>query len=312
MAQSQVKHARTKRGETRPGTLRLIGAPLDLGQTLRGVDMGVGALRCAGLSSRLQRLGHTVIDAGNVAMPVRDALPAADRRYILDALVRANRAIARAAGESVRQGQKPVFLGGDHAVSIGSLSGVTRTEPCSVIWIDAHADFNTPATSLSGNIHGMALAVLTGSGPRELVDLGRKGPKLDPADVVLVGVRDLDAGERTRLRKSGITVYTMREVDESGINGVMRKARSVLDRHRRIHVSLDMDAMDPTVAPGVGTPVPGGLTYREAHLIMELLADTGRVASLDIVEINPILDERNQTALLATDLASSLFGDRIL
>jgi arginase len=297
---------------TRSRTLRLIGAPLDLGQTLRGVDMGAGALRCAGLSPSLQRLGYTVIDAGNVAMPVRDALPSGDRGHILAAMVQANRAIARAGEEAVRKGQTPVFLGGDHSVSIGSITGVTRVEPCGVIWIDAHADFNTPATSLSGNIHGMALAVLTGGGPRELVDLGRKGPKVDPADVVLVGVRDLDAGERVRLKKSGITVYTMREVDESGINDVMKKAQSVLSRHRRIHVSLDMDAMDPSVAPGVGTPVPGGLSYREAHLIMELLADTGRVASLDIVEINPILDERNQTALFATNLAASLFGDCIL
>jgi arginase len=297
---------------TRSRTLRLIGAPLDLGQTLRGVDMGAAALRCAGLSPRLQRLGYTVVDAGNVAVPVRDALPSGDRRHILGAMVQASRAIARAAEEAVRKGQTPVFLGGDHSVGIGSLTGLTRAEPCGVIWIDAHADFHTPATSVSGNIHGMALAALTGSGPRELVDLGRKGPKLDPADVVLVGVRDLDAGERVRLKKSGIAVYTMREVDESGITGVMKMAQSVLSRHRRIHVSLDMDAMDPSVAPGVGTPVPGGLSYREAHLLMELLADTGRVASLDIVEINPILDERNQTAVFATHLAASLFGDSIL
>lgn len=303
MAQPQVNRSRT---------LRLIGAPLDLGQTLRGVDMGAGALRCAGLSSHLQRLGYTVVDAGNVAMPVRDALQSDGQRHILDAMVQANRAIACAAEEALREGQTPVFLGGDHSVSIGSLSGLTRDEPCGVVWIDAHADFNTPATSLSGNIHGMALAVLTGSGPRELVDLVRKGPKVDPADVVLVGVRDLDAGERVRLKKSGITVYTMREVDESGVSGVMKMAQSVLSRHRRIHVSLDMDAMDPSVAPGVGTPVPGGLSYREAHLLMELLADTGRVASLDIVEINPILDERNGTAVLAMNLAGSLFGDSIL
>ena len=274
--------------------------------------MGAGALRCAGLSVRLQRLGYMVVDSGNVAMPVRDALPSVGRSHILDAMVRANRAIARAAEQAVRSGDTPIFMGGDHSVSIGTVTGVTCKEPCSVIWIDAHADFNTPATSLSGNIHGMALAVLTGSGPRDLVDLVRKGPKIDPADVVLLGVRDLDAGERVRLKKSGIAVYTMREVDELGVSGVMKRAEAVLSRHRRIHVSLDMDAVDPSAAPGVGTPVPGGLSYREAHLLMELLADMGRVASLDIVEINPILDERNGTAVLAMNLAGSLFGDSIL
>lgn len=206
----------------------------------------------------------------------------------------------------------PIFLGGDHSLAIGSIGGITHEQPAAVLWIDAHGDFNTPSSSPSGNIHGMALATLLGQGFPELVDVGRPGPKLEPQDVVMIGVRTLDSEERLRLRSSGVSVYTMRDLDERGMSAITQEALERLGHHRRLHVSLDVDALDPMAGPGVGTPAPGGLTYREAQLLMEIVADSGRLCSLDLVEINPILDHRNQTAQLAVDLAVSLFGKRIL
>lgn len=292
--------------------VRIIGVPMDLGQAQRGVDLGPGALRYANIFTRLAKLGFEVEDEGNIPVPVRDTLNAeAEKRY-LPAIRKVCEAAYEAGRAAVAAGAIPVFLGGDHSVSIGTIGGVTHYEPTGVLWIDAHGDFNTPETSLTGNIHGMSLAVLLGHGPKELVDVGRAGPKLEAKDVVMVGVRELDAEERLRLKGSGITVYTMRDVDERGIGCVIREALNRLSHRNRLHVSLDMDGLDPVEVPGVGTTSPGGLTYREAQLLMEILADSRRLSSLDIVEINPILDYRNQTARLAVELCASLFGKSIL
>ncbi|MDR3579754.1 MAG: arginase [Oryzomonas sp.] len=293
-------------------TIQIIGVPIDLGQTHRGVDMGPGALRYAGLASGLAVLGHHIRDTGNIAVPIRETLSEERHHHYLPAIRRTCQAVYEAGRRAVEEGAVPLFIGGDHSLAIGSIGGVTHNTPAGLIWIDAHADFNTPATTLTGNIHGMTLAVLLGEGYPELVDVGRTGPKLGPGDVVVIGIRDLDSGERTRLGESGIAVYTMRDIDERGMGAVTREALERLEHRERLHVSLDMDCLDPLVGPGVGTPSPGGLSYREAQLLMEILADSDRVRSLDMVEINPILDQRNQTAAIAVELASSLFGKRIL
>ena len=290
-------------------TIRIIGVNMDLGQSRRGVDVGPSAIRYADLSTRLEQLGFGVFDAGNIAVPVKDTLT---DKEVVTCIHNACEAVYDTGKAAIADGCIPIFLGGDHSIAMGSIGGVTHHAPCSVIWIDAHGDYNTPETSASGNIHGMPLAVLTGAGDRALTDIGRPGVKVEPKDVVLIGLRDLDSVERERLQRSGITIFTMRDIDENGISAVAKKALTSLTNHSRIHVSLDMDAMDPMIAPGVGTPVPGGLTYREAQLLMETLADSGRVTSLDMVEINPIIDTGNQTANIAVDLAVSLFGKRIL
>ncbi len=292
--------------------VQIIGVPMDLGQSHRGVDMGPGATRYAGLLGRLRKLGYRILDAGNLAVPVRDSLAHEHEQNYLPAIQKVCEAVYQAGRDAVGQGAIPVFLGGDHSIAIGSIGGVTHQAPVGVIWIDAHGDFNTPQTSTSGNVHGMPLATLLGEGHPELVNVGRPGAKLSPGDVVMIGIRDLDPGERTRLRQSGITVFTMRDIDERGMAAVMKEALKHLGHRDRLHVSLDVDALEPHEAPGVGTPSPGGLTYREAQLVMEIIADTRRLASMDIVEINPILDYRNQTAQIAVELAASLFGKSIL
>jgi arginase len=297
-----------------PRTIRVFGVPMDLGQRRRGVDMGPSALRYAGLDDRLRALGHNVHDNGNLPVPLPENEPPDDSRARhLAGVAGVCQAVYRSALACLESHETAVFLGGDHSISIGTVSAVdAHSGDVGVLWVDAHGDFNTPDTTPSGNIHGMALAVLLGRGPSELTRIGQAGAKLQPQDVVLIGVRDLDPLERVALREVGILVLTMREVDEMGMAAA---ARLILDRlsHRpRLHVSLDMDALDPQEAPGVGTPVPGGLSYREAHLLMETLADSGKVGSLDIVEVNPILDERNRTARLGVDLAASLLGQRIL
>jgi arginase len=285
---------------------------MDLGQMRRGVDMGPSAIRYAGLAARLARLGHTINDAGNIDVPVREHLVQSDRGVVVDTIRRACEQAYEQGREAVSAGEFPLFLGGDHALAIGTIGGITHEEPAAVIWIDAHGDFNIPETSPNGNIHGMPVAVLLGLGLPELVNVGRTGPKVSAQDVVLFGTRDLDYDERELLKNSGITVKTMREVDEKGIGEVVRDILDVTLKHaRRLHVSLDMDAIDPRDAPGVGTPAPGGLTYREAHLLMEMLHASGKVVSMDIVEINPILDQQNQTSRMAVDLAASLMGERI-
>ena len=292
--------------------IRIIGVPIDLGQNKRGVDMGPAALRYAGLAEQLAALGHRVIDAGNIAVPLRETVGTEAHRHFLPSIARVCHDTYVTASQAVAAGETPIFLGGDHSLAIGSIGGVTAAHPCGLLWIDAHGDFNTPATSQSGNVHGMTLAVLLGEGFPELLAVGRPGPKLHPDDVVMIALRELDPGERGRLLNSGIMVYTMRDIDERGIGTVIRLALQRLEHHHRIHVSLDVDCLDVQAGPGVGTPVPGGLTWREAQLAMELIADCGCCGSLDIVEINPILDQQNRTAWLAVELAASLFGKRIL
>jgi len=293
-------------------SIRIIGVPMDLGQAHRGVDLGPGAIRYAGLSARLKSLGYEIHDTGNLEVPVRDSLPDGPERKFLPSIQRICEETYQAGKKAVAEGFIPVFLGGDHSISIGTIGGVTHNEPTGVLWIDAHGDFNTPESSRSGNIHGMPLATLLGKGFPELVEVGRPGAKLAADDVVMIGIRDLDSEERQQLSQSGITVYTMRDIDERGMGVVTREALGTLAHRKRIHVSLDVDGLDPHEAPGVGTPSSGGLTYREAQLLMEILADSRKVTSADIVEINPILDHANSTAKMAVDLAASLFGKSIL
>lgn len=292
--------------------IRIIGIPLDLGQTQRGVDLGPGALRYADLSARLSGLGYHVQDVGNVAVPVRDVLHDEKAQSYLPSILKVCDAVYKAGRQAVEDGYIPVFMGGDHSLSVGSIGGVTHHEPAGLLWIDAHGDFNTPETTPSGNVHGMSVAALMGFGDPGLVSVGRPGAKVRPEDVVMIGIRELDPQEKLRLRISGITVYTMRDIDEHGIGHVAREALQKLSHLSRLHVSLDLDSLDPMEVPGVGTTSPGGLTYREAQLLMEIISDTRRVASMDIVEINPILDIRNKTAQIAVELAASLFGKSIL
>ena len=295
-------------------SIRIFGVPMDLGQTRRGVDMGPSALRYAGLDVKLRKLGYRVADNGNLNVPLPENQPPDDSRARhLESIAAVCRDVCRAALECLAQGEHAIFLGGDHSISIGTVSAMdTHGESVGVLWVDAHGDFNTPEITPSGNVHGMALAALLGLGAPELTNIGRPGAKLLPSEVVLFGVRDLDPQEAVALREAGVLVITMREIDELGVAAAARVALDRLAPLSRLHVSLDMDSLDPQEAPGVGTPVPGGLTYREAHLLMEILADCGKVASLDIVEVNPILDHRNQTARLGVELAASLFGQRII
>ena len=296
-------------------TVCVYGVPMDLGQNRRGVDMGPSAIRYAGLQARLLNLGWDVRDCGNIHVPVSEAVVMEEYAdgypaYHLSAIARVAQDVYDAMRATIETDERAIFLGGDHSISLGSVAGALyRSEPVGVIWVDAHGDFNTPQTSHSGNIHGMVVSALCGLGPDAL----RVGERLLTADrIVYIGVRDLDAEERVALRESGITVRTMRDIDEHGMAQVMTSALEHLAGVSAIHVSFDMDSLDPTVAPGVGTPVPGGLSYREAHLVMEMLADDGRVRSLDLVEVNPILDNINSTARTAVEMAASLFGQRIL
>jgi arginase len=294
---------------------------MDLGQQRRGVDMGPSAVRYAGFYERLTRLGCQVEDAGNILVPVREQSNVRAHGWTqaeggglrhLPEVIAACEAIYQVAKACAPTPEVPIFLGGDHSIAIGTVGGTATAGPLGLIWIDAHGDFNTPETSPSGNIHGMPVAALIGDGHPELVNLGHPGPKLRPQEIAMIGIRDLDGSERERLALSGVHVYTMRDVDELGMATVARRALSHLNHLPQIHVSLDMDSIDPDTAPGVGTPVPGGLTYREAHLLMEILAESGKISSIDVVEINPILDDGNRTAELAVELVASLLGQRIL
>ena len=291
--------------------VKIVGVPLDLGQSRRGVDMGPSALRYAGLDDHLRRIGCRVRDCGNVKIPVRDELPVEGGLAFLPSVVEACTAVYEAGLEAFAAGEIPVFLGGDHSIALGTVAAATEVGPVGLLWIDAHGDFNTPTTSPTGNLHGMPLAALTGQGSPDLIDVGRPGPKVSASDVVLVGLRSLDTAERSLLRASGVTVFTMREIDEQGIGQVANKAIRRLAHMAKIHVSLDMDSLDPTEAPGVGTPVPGGLTYREAHVLLELVAASASVGSVDVVEINPILDHQNRTAKIGVELVASLLGQTI-
>jgi arginase len=294
--------------------IRIFGVPMDLGQRRRGVDMGPSAIRYAGLHDQLRALGYTLTDSGNLSVPLPENEPPDDSR------ARHLHSIAGVCWDIYQQalvcgesGELPIFLGGDHSLSIGTVAAITASVPdIGVLWVDAHGDFNTPEITPSGNVHGMALATLLGRGAPELTGIGRPAPKLKPSQVVILGARDIDLQEKTALREAGVLVITMRDIDTIGLAGAAQQAVAHFGHLGRIHVSLDMDALDPAEAPGVGTPVPGGLAYREAHLLMEILHDAGKVASLDIVEINPILDDRNRTAKLAVELVASLFGKSIL
>ena len=285
----------------------VVGVPRDLGANRRGVDMGPSALRYARLLEQLEDLGYTVEDLGDVPVSLARASRRRGRGLAYLEEIRAAALVLKERLAALPEGVFPIVLGGDHSLSMGSVAGAARGRRVGVVWVDAHADFNTPETSPSGNVHGMPLAVLSGLGHPRLTEVFRA---VDPKDVVLVGVRSLDPGEKRLLKEAGVRVYTMHEVDRLG---VARIAEEVL-KHLQglpLHVSLDADVLDPTLAPGVGTPVPGGLTYREAHLLMEILAESGRVQSLDLVEVNPILDERNRTAEMLVGLALSLLGKRI-
>jgi arginase len=293
----------------------IFGVPMDLGQDRRGVDMGPSAIRYARLQPALEELGHSVTDLGNAAVPIPEVVPKRERVKHLGAVRDVCLAVAERARKIVSSGAFPIFLGGDHSISMGTVAGVAGTFPrarTGVLWVDAHADFNTPETSPSGNIHGMPLAAITGRGHPDLVGIGGPGPGVRGEDVVLVGLRSVDVAERDLLREAGVRAYTMKDVDAYGVAAVVRRALGHLSHLEKVHLSLDLDAVDPEVAPGVGTPVRGGLTYREAHLLMELVNEAGIVTSLDVVEVNPILDTRNGTAELAVELVASLMGRQIL
>ncbi len=274
--------------------------------------MGPAAVRYAGLNQRLKAMGLAVQDFGDVPIALRDTLPPEGGLAYLPAVVEACEAIYRFGCRSLDDGGLPVFLGGDHSLAMGTVAAAASRGSVGLLWVDAHGDFNTAETSPSGNLHGMPLAALTGRGVRELVDIGRPGAKVADRDVVILGVRDLDPPERQLIREAGVTAYTMRDVDERGIGAVAHEALAKLAHVEHLHVSLDMDVLDPTEAPGVGTPVAGGLSYREAHVLMEILADSGRLCSMDVVEINPILDQSNLTANVAVELVLSALGKKIL
>jgi len=290
---------------------------MDLGSGRRGVDMGPSAIRIAGLAERLAELGHKVVDEGDLAIKNMEELKVGDvRARYLPEIVRASRHVSAKVERIVAKGHFPLVLGGDHSISVGTVSAIAAAsrregKRVGLLWVDAHGDINTPATSPSGNIHGMPLAALCGLGDPRLVDLGWPGAKIRPEDVVLIGVRDLDSEEQRLMREARVTVYTMKEVDRMGLPRIAEEALNRLSGLARVHVSFDADVLDPEVAPGVGTPVLGGLTYREAHLLMELFADSGKITSLDLVEVNPILDRENRTAATLVGMTASLLGKKI-
>ena len=299
--------------------IAIIGAPLDLGQGRRGVDMGPSALRVANLHTRLKSLGYEVEELGNIGVEQAEAWPDGDpHAKYLPQIAAACDQLGTQVQDALSRGAVPLVLGGDHSVAIGTVSGVSRyfrdrSQRVGLIWLDAHADMNTPETSPSGNIHGMPLACLVGMGPAELVDLMGYRPKIVPQNVVIVGLRDVDMMERPHVRDSGVRAFTMRDIDERGLRAVMEDAiRAASDGTVGFHCSLDMDFVDPKDAPGVGTAVRGGATYREAHLAMEMICDSRGMTSIEVVEVNPVLDEANRTADLAVELIMSGLGKRIL
>jgi arginase len=299
--------------------VHVLGVPMDLGSGRRGVDMGPSAIRIAGLEARLRELGHTVVDDGDITIRNMEELKVGDvhARYLAE-IARAAEVACRKVDRIMSRGHFPLVFGGDHSIAVGTVSGIAawcrrEGKKLGLLWVDAHGDINTPESSPSGNIHGMPVAALLGYGPDKLTGIGGKFRKLDPANVALVGIRSLDEGEKHRLKQTGVQVHTMADIDRHGIHRVMKKALArVTDGTDRVHVSFDLDAVDPTVAPGVGTPVKGGLDYREAHLIMELLNDSGVMTSLELVEVNPILDQGNASAAFAVELVQSAFGKKIL
>jgi len=292
----------------------IIGVPIDLGADRRGVDMGPSAIRYAHLQNKLEELGYTVQDEGNVEVAIAEMCKITDAKMkYIDCIVPMSRRIAGAVATSVQAKNFPLVIGGDHSLSIGSVRGAARQRKIGVIWIDAHADFNTAETTPSGNIHGMSLALLAGLGDRRLVQLWDETiPVIDPTKIAIVGARDLDSGEKVNLEKAGAMVMGMEQIDRYGLVTAMEKAIERVSRDvDGIYLSLDMDALDPQHAPGVGTPVPAGLTQRETHLACELIAETNLLVGMDLVEVNPILDGQNKTAALAVEFALSALGRRI-
>lgn len=303
----------------RHAAISIIGAPLDLGAGRRGVDMGPSALRLAGLNTRLSSLGYEVEDLGNVSVAQQESTPSgAENAKYLPQIAKTCAKLAAMVESVISAGRFPLVLGGDHSIAAGTVAGVShvcrqRGEKIGLIWIDAHADMNTPDSSPSGNVHGMPLACCVGRGPTELTEIFDFSPKVEGANVALVGIRDVDESERDSVRQSGVSAFTMREIDEQGLRTVMEQAIAIASNGTAgFHLSLDMDAVDPDEAPGVGTPVRGGMTYREAHLAMETICDCSRMLSMEIVEVNPVLDSANRTALLGVELVMSAMGKKIL
>jgi arginase len=302
-----------------PQKVRIIGVPMDLGQSRRGVDMGPSALRVAGLMAHIKQLGLQVEDIGNISVKQPEEMSYGEKRakYMAE-IAETCQDLAVIVEKSLDEGFLPLVLGGDHSVASGVAAGVAtfyrkQKKEIGYIWLDAHGDMNTPESSPSGNVHGMPLAAIMGYGAPELVDLMGFKPKAEPSNIVIVGARDLDAQERKIVKKSGVHVFTMRDIDERGMREVMSDAlKYAMDDTAGVSVSLDMDFVDPSDAPGVGTPVRGGVTYREAHLAMEMIADSEAMVSMEIVEINPVIDEHNRTALLGVELVLSGLGKKIL
>ena len=299
--------------------IRMIGVPLDFGASRRGVDMGPAAIRVAEMAESLRALGHEVTDVGDISVPQRATIPAeVAGRGFLPLITKVCEELAEETADAIAEGEVPLVIGGDHSLVAGSFAGAARFyaergQRLGCIYLDTHGDLHTPDTSLTGNVHGMPLAHLLGHGDERMRSIAGGDPALLPRDLALVGIRDLDEPERVAIREWGINCFTMRDIDEHGLREVMRRAIAVATASSdRLWVSCDMDWVDPKDAPGVGTPVRGGATYREAHLAMEMICDTGKLVGLDVVETNPILDERNRTAQLAVQLAKSAFGHRII
>ena len=300
-----------------PKLISLIGAPTDIGAGARGASMGPEALRVAGLQTTLESHGLQVQDLGNLNGPANPWLPPVAGYRHLAGVVAWNTAVHAAVHAELQQGRLPILLGGDHCLGIGSISAVARhcrenNKKLRVLWLDAHADFNTSTLTPSGNIHGMPVACLCGLGPQALIEIGGTVPALNPKTIRQIGIRSVDVGEKRLVHEQGLEVFDMRYIDEMGMRHTMELALATLDANTHLHVSFDVDFLDPDIAPGVGTTVPGGPSYREAQLCMEMIADTGKLASLDVMELNPALDVRNKTAELAVDLIESMFGKSTL
>lgn len=295
--------------------ISIIGVPMDLGQSRRGVDMGPSAIRYAGAMEKLERLGYHIQDLGDIPIikPDRKSSDQVSNLKNLQQVVEANQKLADMVDREISKGYFPLIFGGDHSIAIGSLAGISKHyENLGVIWYDAHGDLNTAETSPSGNIHGMPLAASLGLGNEKLTMIGGYAPKIESENIVIIGARSLDPGERELIENKGIKVFTMHEIDRIGMPKVMEEAIAYLqDRTDGVHLSLDVDGLDPSEAPGVGTPVIGGMTYRESHLAMEMLAEAEIITSAEFVEVNPILDEKNKTAILAVGLMGSLFGEKL-
>ncbi|MFJ8089348.1 arginase [Lysinibacillus sp. NPDC095746] len=294
----------------------IIGVPTDYGQTRRGVDMGPSAIRYAGVVERLEAIGHVVHDQGDIRVSQKQDGIIVDKQLLnLEEVIDVSTSLAKSVNEAIEQKEFPLVLGGDHSIAIGTLAGLgEHYKNLGVIWFDAHADLNTPETTPSGNIHGMPLAVSIGLGHERLVKIRNNVPKIKPENVIIIGARSVDPGERELISQQGIKVYTMHEIDRLGMTRVMEDALEYL-RERNVdglHLSLDLDGLDPLYTPGVGTPVAGGITYRESHLAMEMLQESGMLTSAEFVEVNPILDEKNRTADVAVALMGSLFGETLV